>query len=317
MSVLLITSLAPWAGRTALSVGIARWLSADGRRARLLRLRSASDQDAGAEADARLFASLPQLRSPAAASGLDEAEALAREASSEAAALVVEGPAGPEGEEALRRLGARAVLVVRGDPAASVEALADAARSMGESLVGVVATAVARARREDAARLLIEQGLPCLGVLPEDRTLASPRLDEIARALDAEYLVEAEDPDEVIDQFMIGSIASDPGEPYFARIGRKAVIARFDKTDLHLAALNTPLACLILTGGQQPSPYVLDRVRTEAAAVLITSRDTVRSMRTLEELFGATRFGGSRKIERVGELLEEFLELPALLSKLD
>jgi hypothetical protein len=188
---------------------------------------------------------------------------------------------------------------------------------MGESLVGVVATAVAGANCEAAARLLIEQGLPCLGVLPEDRALASPRLEEVARVLEAEYLVAANDPDEVIDHFMIGSIASDPGQRYFARIERKAVVTRFDKTDLQLAALNTPLACLILTGGQQPSPYVLDRVRTEKAAVLLTSRDTVGAMRTLEELFGTTRFGGSCKIERIGELLHEFLELPALLSRLE
>ncbi len=317
MGVLVITSTLPWAGRTALSVGIARRLSADGRRARLLRLRSGSEEDDGAEADARLFASLTELRSPAAACSLDEAEALAREASAEGETLVVEGPAGPAGEEALHRLGARGVLVVRGDPAASAEPLAAAARSIGESLVGVVATAVAIADRQAAARLLIERGLPCLGALPEDRALASPTLDEAARALDAEYLVAASDPDEVIDHFMIGSIASDPGQRYFARLERKAVVTRFDKTDLLLAALNTPLACLVLTGGQQPSPYVLDRVRTEKAAVLLTSSDTVGAMATLEELFGATRFRGRRKIERIGSLLEEFLELPALLSRLD
>jgi BioD-like phosphotransacetylase family protein len=58
-------------------------------------------------------------------------------------------------------------------------------------------------------------------------------------------------------------------------------------------------------------------VRTEEAAVLLTPQDTVGAMRTLEELFGTTPFGGRRKIERIGELLGEFLELPPLLSKLD
>lgn len=317
MSLLFITSLAPRAGKTALSVGIGQRLSADGRKVRLLRLRSDSGDGADAEADARLFASLARERSPAAAAGLEEAEKLAREASGKDTVLAVEGPAGAEGEEARQRLAARALLVVYGDPAASVEALTAAARSMGESLVGVVATAVADSRHDAAARWLIEQGLPCLGVLPEDRTLASPRLDEIARALDGEYLVEPEDPDEVIDHFMIGSIASDPGQSYFARREHKAVITRFDKTELQLAALNTPLACLILTRGQHPSPYLLDRVRTEEAAVLLTAQDTVGSMHTLEELFGATRFWGRRKVERIGELVAEHLELPPLLSKLD
>jgi hypothetical protein len=315
VSVLLVTSLTARAGRSALAVALARRLAGDGRKARLLRLRDGSDDDAAATADAQMFASLPELRWQEGAASLDKAETAARQASRRKVTLVVEAPAGPGGEEALRRLGARAVLVSRGDPADGLERLAAAARSLGELLVGVVATA-APGRPEAAAGLLIEKGLPCLGVLPEDRTLASPRLAEVARALDAEYLVEPEDPDQIIEHFMIGSIAHDPGQAYFARREDKAVLTRFEKTDLQLAALNTPLACLILTGGQQPSPYLFDRARTEEAAVLLTARDTVGAMHAVGELFGTTPFGGPRKVQRMGELVEEFLELPALLSKL-
>jgi hypothetical protein len=316
VSVLLVTSLAPRVGRSALAVAIARRLVGDKRKAQLLRLRDGSDDDATATADAQMFASLPELRWQERTASLDEAEALVRKSSRKKATLIVEAPAGPGGEEALRRLGARAVLVSRGDPADGLEPLAAAARSLGELLVGVVATA-APGRPEAAAGLLIEKGLPCLGALPEDRTLASPRLGEVAQALEAEYLVEPEDSERIIEYFMIGSIAHDPGQAYFARREDKAVLTRFEKTDLQLAALNTPLACLILTGGQQPSPYLFDRARSGEVAVLLTARDTVGAMHAVGELYGATPFGGPRKVQRMGELVEEFLELPALLSKLD
>jgi hypothetical protein len=155
----------------------------------------------------------------------------------------------------------------------------------------------------EAPSALTDRGLDCLGVLAEDAMLAGPRVSEMARALDATYLYEDGDSDEVAEHLMIGPISSDPGQPYFGRHERKAVITRFDKTDVQLAALESPgLTCLILSGGQQPSPYILDRVQSEESPILLTRHGTVAAMRTLEDLYGATRLGGREKLERLRTL---------------
>jgi BioD-like phosphotransacetylase family protein len=105
---------------------------------------------------------------------------------------------------------------------------------------------------------------------------------------------------------MIGTIASDAASPYFANREQTCVVTRFDKTDLQLAALNTDLQCLVLTGGGEPSPYLLDRVAGHRpdVAVLLAPGTTVETVRSLEPLFGASAFSGQGKLARAVELLD-------------
>ena len=112
---------------------------------------------------------------------------------------------------------------------------------------------------------------------------------------------------------MIASVASDPGAPYFLMHERKAVLTRFDKTDLQLAALSTPLiSCLLLTGGQRPGPYLFDRAQSLGVPVLLTARNTVDAMAALGDAYGGARFGGARKLERLRVLPTEHLDTAAL-----
>ena len=110
--------------------------------------------------------------------------------------------------------------------------------------------------------------------------------------------------DEGLEYVMLGPITSDPGQPYFYRHGRKAVVNRFDKMDLHLAALATEPECLVLTGGQPPSPYLMDRVAGSGLelTVLLAPDGTVRAAELLNELYDRTHFRGQRKMERAIEL---------------
>jgi BioD-like phosphotransacetylase family protein len=93
---------------------------------------------------------------------------------------------------------------------------------------------------------------------------------------------------------------------------RKAVVTRFEKTDVQLAALGTPLACLLLTRGQQPSPYLFDRAQGLGVPVLLTARTTPEAMEALGEAYVEARFGGNRKLERLRELFAEHLDAAAL-----
>jgi hypothetical protein len=63
----------------------------------------------------------------------------------------------------------------------------------------------------------------------------------------------------------------------------------------------------VLTGGGQPSPYLLDRVSNSRrdVSVLLAERGTVDVMRSLEGLFGRSRFEGEAKLLRAVELLDE------------
>jgi BioD-like phosphotransacetylase family protein len=145
-----------------------------------------------------------------------------------------------------------------------------------------------------------------LAALPEDRVLAAPSVEDIARAVEARWLAEAQ-PRGSIDRVMIGTVASDAASPYFGARDRKAVVTRYDKTDIQLAALLTDVDLLVLTGGGEPSPYLMDRVHgtREDISVVVAEEDTVDAMRAIEGLYGASRFDGSGKMLRAAELLDE------------
>jgi BioD-like phosphotransacetylase family protein len=278
MNALIVTSAQPGDGKSTVAAGLAQHLAAGGRRVHVLRVQG-SDA-ASAERDAKLLAAVPGVHSPGRALPLSEAGEAVKAAVADGVAVVEAEPA--EAQEAASAWGAGTVVVQRA----------------GAKTAVAVTAAV--------------QGQPPLLVLPEDRILAALRLGELARALEASFLCNGADENEVIERIMIGSVGHDPGVPYFSMHERKAVLTRFEKTDVQLAALTTPLVCLLLTGGQQPSPYLFDRAQSLGVPVLLTARNTVDAMEAVGDAYAGARFGGARKLERLHELFAEHLDASAL-----
>jgi BioD-like phosphotransacetylase family protein len=279
MSVVVVTSSQPRAGRSTIAAAIAYRLARDGKRVMLARLAG----DESAEADARAFAEFDAVSSPGRPLRAGELT------STDGDALVVEAPPGPLPE---------------GVPA-DVKTIAVAAFESGAPASGgstaMVATGVPA---EQLAS--VRSGSGVIAALPEDRLLAAPSSSDIASALDARWLVES--PEEgAIERVMIGTVASDAASPYFASRERKCVVTRYDKTDIQLAALLTDLELLVLTGGGQPSPYLLDRVASAGAgvSVLLVEQSTVDAVRQIEALYRRSRFRGRAKLERAVALLDE------------
>jgi len=297
MPALIVASQRPRAGRTTVTAALGSLLAERGRSVRLARLRSSDGADRGAEDDARALAPVPGCTASPVAVSEQDALALARDAGDRV--LLIEAAPGVSSELA-NRLSARVVLVT-GDG----EDIVPARSALGGALAGVIATRVPERRLDALAREIESTGVSCLAVLPEDRLLAGPSVLEMAGALHASRLVERGAEDEAVEYVMLGPISADPGQPYFLQHGSKAVVNRFDKMDLHLAALATEPDCLILTGGQMPSPYLLDRVAGSDfdVTVLLAPDGTVRTVELLDELFGSTRFSGRRKLTRAIELL--------------
>ncbi len=322
MSTLLIASLQPGEGRTTTTAALGGHLAAEGRNVRLLRVRS-PEADAAAEDDARTLAAVPGCASPRAALSEQEAQAEANSANAAGDVSIIEMPPGGESppgipQQLAVRLSARVVLVSAGGDELRLSDLSAAAQTLGDALQGVIATRQPERRLDAAEAELRERGLACLAALPEDRLLAGPNVREMAETLRASRLVEEGGEEEALEFIMLGPISADPGQPYFLQHGHKAVINRFDKMDLHLAALAPEPDCLILTGGQAPSPYLLDRLAGSGLeiTVLLSPEGTVRTVELLDDLYGRTRFTGRRKLDRAVELFSERLDLRQLVEAL-
>jgi len=303
MSAIIVTSAQPGDGKSTVAVALALHLLQSGRKVHLLRLQGSDAPSA--DRDAALLAAVPGVRSPGRALSLADAQAAVKEAGTDAVAVVEAEPA--EAKEAASVLEASAVVVGRAQPP-------DVAAVMGGALpkAAVSVTAVAAKEVSKVRAALEGRGLQPLALLPEDRVLAAPRLSELALALEASFLCDGADQDEIIERVMIGSVSHDPGAPYFSTHERKAALTRFEKTDIQLAALGTPLVCLLLTGGQKPSPYLFDRAQSIGVPVLLTARTTVEAMEAVGEAYAVARFGGEQKRERLRELAVDDVDAAAL-----
>jgi BioD-like phosphotransacetylase family protein len=281
MSILIVTSSAPRAGRSTIAAALAYRFARDGRRVSLARLEG----DDSAEADARTFASLDPPLGGGATVKVPDLDAL-----NAVGDVIIEAPPGdlPAGMPSSAR-----VLNVS-NSALSAEAPQGA----------MLGTIVSGAPAADTAAFRQLAGV--LAVLPEDHALAAPSARDIAAALKSRWLVEGS-AHGAIERVLIGTVASDAASPYFAARERKCVVTRYDKTDIQLAALLTDLELLVLTGGGEPSPYLLDRVASErnGVSVLVAEEDTVDAMRAIEGLYMRSRFEGQGKLERAVALLDE------------
>jgi len=292
-----LLSTQPLAGKTAIAVTLGRGLASTGARVQLVRVGSG---DAASE-DAQTFATYLFASSPGGPVSTAPAAS-----SSDTALIELDAGARPLD-------GVPAVVVVRGAPTEADTALG---ASLGDRLVGTVATHVLPGATEDVARKLTNAGLRPLALIEEDRRLTAPSVAEIRDALGARTLYAGENEREVVEDVLIAPVYADPARPHFRRFASKAVLAPFNKTDLHLAAIETQAACLVITGGRDPSPYVLDRVQGEPITLLLAPEETPETVNALGEAWSATRFRGERKAEALASALEGRIDYASLAKKL-
>jgi hypothetical protein len=154
--------------------------------------------------------------------------------------------------------------------------------------------------------------------LPEERLLAAVTVGRLIEASNSRVLTRSTEGDaSICEHIVVGPIFEDSDEPHFSRFARKAVVTRSEKVDIALSALSTETPCLILTGGNDPSAYLLDRVASErVTTLLLAPGDTVETVRAIEGTFGSTPFAGAEKVERAGELMAAAIDDSTLASLL-
>ena len=284
LPLIVVTSLEPGAGKTGVAAAIARHYAYKGVAVTLARAAS-EDAASRASEDAAFFGSLSFVPGSVAAVSLAPFSTPTDES-----LLVVEADA----VVAATIAGATAtVLVAR-------HAAPDAPPS-GLSPTAIVVTDVPHQR--GAAAVPGSAGVATI-LVGEDRCLAGFAVSEARAAINAEVLVVGDNGDPTCDHLVISPISSDAGQPYFRRFASKAVVVRFDKTDMHLAAMKAEPECLILTGGRRPSDYLFDAASASGIPVLLSRTDTENTVIALEGIFDHTRFQGERKLDRMVELLE-------------
>ena len=314
MTALYVTSLAEGVGKTTICAGLAKHLLSNGKKVGFFKPVIAREAE-NSDSDALFMKQILSLDEPVDSicpviSGKDKVVSKIREAydriSRDKDVVVVEGVCEQSIVEALN---ARAIIVEGYSEELSLTRLNSSYQDWGEHLLGVVLNKVPRSRVESMRNEITSQpgeaGINVLGVLSEDRILFTISVGELAEYLQGEILNCAEKSGELVESLMLGAMTVDPGPEYFGRKANKAVVVRGDRPDMQIAALETSMKCLILSGNTAPIPAVRYRADDKSVPIIIVKSDTMATVMAIENALNKVRFNQEKKLPKLTEIMEK------------
>jgi hypothetical protein len=189
----------------------------------------------------------------------------------------------------------------------------------GEKLTGIIINKTpARLPLEIKERMkadLTASGIKLLGYIPENRLMMAVTLGELAEKLDGTILNNHEKSGELVENYMIGALVVDSGTSYFNRLPNKAAIIRKDRPDMQLAALETPLNCLILgkTDGK-PVYNVMHKAQRKGVPVITTGLGIPEIAASIDDIILHSKATQQRKTECMGSLIKNNLNMAAVTA---
>lgn len=195
-----------------------------------------------------------------------------------------------------------------------------ASKMLGEQLLGVVFNLVPPAKvnyaRETLVPFLERNGITTLGIIPKDPILCAVPIREVASVLNGKILCCEDKADELIEHFMIGAMSVESALHYFRKVLNKAVITGGDRSDIQLAALETPTKCLILTGELFPNAAILGRAQEVGVPIVVVRSDTASTLEVCENLSGYVSLHSGSKIQRAAEVVAREINFKILYDRL-
>ena len=350
MTSLFVVSTETFSGKTALIAGLMQHLRQDGYRTGYLKPVSATPHVTGrrlADADAQFIKQTFDLAAPLSkivpveltASVVEKAlqsktdlpaqvKAAFDQLSAEADILIVEG-GGDLAEGGLFGLSAPEIAELLDLPILVVSRYAArltgddillARHILGDRLIGAVINAVPKRERDlfsDAVvPILEERGIPILGLLPRQRLLTAATVRELADGINGKILAGEEYIDALVENLAVGAMGVDHALTHFRRKPNKAVITGGDRSDIHLAALETSTRCLILTGDLHPSPQIISQAEGQGVPIILSHQSTLETVETINQFFGRTRFHETQKLELFLQIFESNFDFTRLYQVL-
>ncbi len=189
-------------------------------------------------------------------------------------------------------------------------------RVLGDSMIGAVLNSVPQRQmesaQETAKRYLQREGILVFGILPEERFLMSVSVGQLAKTLGAELVCCPDKADELVENLMVGAMTAEVALSYFRRTPNKAVITGGDRSDIQMAALQSSIKCLILTGNLHPQDMILGVAEESGVPIIVSKHDTLTTLEIVEGFFGRSRFQQEKKTRRFEELLDEHFDFTTL-----
>lgn len=203
-----------------------------------------------------------------------------------------------------------------------IEGFITAKRLLGDLLVGVIFNYVPENHLDYLKSQIVpfiqdEHKIDVLGVIPASPRLRSVSVAEIKNMLNAEVLCGANKMDNVIEDFCMSTMNMENDLKYFRQSRCKAVIISGDRTEIQLAALETNIECLILTGKLYPVDIVLSKAEDKQVPVLVVRDNSLETSDKIERLRRHFGFFTPSKIDEAIKLSQKNVDIKMIYKKLE
>ena len=221
----------------------------------------------------------------------------------------------------VRDMGAKIVIVDRCRwPVGTLDGLVGMKEVMGDHLAAVFFNKVPALRLSQIEQaitpFLKSRGIEVFGSIPADKILQAVQISDIVSALDGKVLCGGDKLDNLVEDFSIGAMNPDAALRFFRRVPNKGVITGGDRADIHIAALETSTRCLILTGNLYPNERILERAARAGMPVMLVASDTSRAISTCQRLQRNLSLHSDAKVARIEELMDANFDWDHILSVL-
>jgi len=152
------------------------------------------------------------------------------------------------------------------------------------------------------------------GELPEEKSLLTFSLKELAELLEGQIAAAGSQADDLAGNFMLGAMTADSALPYFNRKSEKVAILRAERADMQMAALATDTRALVLYGDAAVIPMVQLRARDKKVALITTKLNAAAITGRLDDQILRTRFHQPSKVARMAALLSANTDIPSFLK---
>jgi len=215
-------------------------------------------------------------------------------------------------------LDAEVLLLSKYQQGGDVDGLLAAADDVGDRLLGVLFNAVQDAKFDDLETEVVPflegRGVPVLGVVPREQSLAGVTVDGLAAELSAEQLNDAPG-DAFVERFLVGAMSGDSALRHLRRTKDAALVTGGDRPDLQRVALEAPgVKCLILTGGFRPPGAIVGKAEEKGVPILLVQSDTLTTIERAEDIVRSGRTRDAETVETMRELLHDHADIEAIVG---
>jgi hypothetical protein len=230
-----------------------------------------------------------------------------------------------------KMLGAKVVLISSGGIGKPIdEILLNAAlfEKYGVKIAGVIINKVLGDKYNKVSELvrrgLRRHGIDVLGVMPYQKMLSSPTVDEVSEELGIDFMHGRENAHNIVNKVIVG--AMEPHEAWNYIEDGTLIITPGDREDMILMAMSSYLlqsktasskiAGIVLTGGIMPHPSIRNLIAQSGIPVLMSKEDTYKVTSDVHDLTVKIKPDDLNKAEMAIKMVEDYIDIDLLIKKI-